>query len=400
MSRLLHRLALLLLLVGCKNDDAAVQADAAVRPDASVATTAPAASGSSSGSADPAVASADPTAPAAASADPTASAPGPSAAPVASVTATPTAQAASPPPSASASVGPPASARVKGPDATPKKPPAAGVPAQIATRVELVEAGAEPRKALRFAPKVGLVDEMTMTMTLAVGMDLGGRSIPKNALPPMVVDMNLEVTEVRPNGDVRYTFAIRGTDVRAPAGAPAQVIAPMKEALGRMRGLGGHTVMSNRGQTKEAKIDLPKEIDPQTQQILQGMEQAMNQIVVALPEEEVGVGAKWRVTNSVAQNGISLRQVLTYDLVKLEDGTAHCDVSVTQDAPRQKVAGPGGAVVDLTSLKSSGSGKVAFRLDHVAPTSSRLALSSALEMAAKSGAMKLATDVTVEMRSP
>jgi hypothetical protein len=77
-----------------------------------------------------------------------------------------------------------------------------------------------------------------------------------------------------------------------------------------------------------------------------------------------------------------------------------CDVAVTQKAPPQKVPGPGGAMLDLTSLQSSGSGKVTFRLDHVAPTNSRLALASALEMAAKGGAMKMQTDVTVEMRSP
>jgi hypothetical protein len=388
MSRLQRWLALCLVVgcpvVGCQTGDSSVQPEKLATP-ASGAVPATA-----TGSA-PAPASAEPGPP-----PPLAQAPEDGAPADSASAAVPSPDgAASPDAVPSATTGPKKAEAAK----KPKKPSAAK-PAQVKTTVELVKAGAEPRKELRFAPKVGLVDKMTMTMTLAVGVDVGGRSIPKNALPPMVVDMNLKVTEVRPDGDVRYEFAIHGTDVRAPATAPAQLIDPMKDALARMRGLGGHTVMSNRGQTKEAKINFPQKLDPQTQQILQGMEQAMNQIVVALPEEPVGLGAQWRVTNAVDQNGVALSQILTYDLVEIDGETARCDVTVTQKAPPQKVPGPGGAMLDLTSLKSSGSGKVAFRLDHVAPTSSRLALASALEMTAKGGAMKMETDVTVEMRSP
>lgn len=268
------------------------------------------------------------------------------------------------------------------------------------TRVELLKAGAEPRKQLRFAPAVGLVDKMTMTMTLAMGVKVGERAIPKNALPPMVVKMDLKVTDVEADGDVRYEFTLTGTDVKAPPGTNPKLIAPMKQALSRLHGLGGHALMSSRGQSKETKVKLPEKVDQQTQQILQGMEQALNQIVVAVPEQPVGRGAQWTATTAIEQNGIELAQELTYDLEKLEGETAHCRVTARQHAKPQKVAAPGGVVLDLTSLTSKGTGSVTFRLDHIAPAQSLIALTSVVEMGAKGETMKMDTDMTVEMRSP
>ena len=296
----------------------------------------------------------------------------------------------------------PGEPKPKGPDkaAKPGGDKPSTVKTSIKSKVELVKAGAEPRKELRLTPKVGLVDKMTMTMTLAIGMKMGARALPKNPLPPMVVELDLKVTEVRPNGDIRYEFSITKTDVKAPPGADANVISTMRQALSRLKGLGGHAVVTSRGETKEAKVEMPPNLDQQTQQILQGMEQAMNQIVVALPEQPVGVGAQWRTTTAVEQNGIRLSQILTHDLVKLEGETAHCNVSVTQKAPPQKVAAPGGVSLELESLKSSGSGKVVFRLDHIAPSVSDLKLSSALQMGLKNEKMIMDTDMTVEMRSP
>ena len=108
------------------------------------------------------------------------------------------------------SVAPPGTNPAPSPETKPppKKTAAKAGSHRGQAKIELVQAGVEPRKELRFFPKVGLVDELTMTMTLAMGFELGEKSIPKSALPPMVMAMDLKVTEVRPNGDIRYDFTV------------------------------------------------------------------------------------------------------------------------------------------------------------------------------------------------
>ncbi len=292
---------------------------------------------------------------------------------------------------------PPAPAAPKGTAATPKPDTGAAVGAPV---VKLVKPGAEPRRELRIAVKPGQAETMKMTMTMAIGMKLGARSQPANKLPPMVMDMDMKVTDVKPSGDLRYEFTLTKADVGAAPGIDPRVKGAIQKALGGLKGLGGWAVVTNRGLTKEAKINIPPGVDPQTKQVMQGMEQAMQQMGAPLPEEPVGIGAQWQVITKMSQNGIQIGQTATYDLVKLTGDDLSCKVAIVQSAPRQKVPSPVGVTVDLLSMKSTGGGTTDLRLTKIAPVKSQVKVTSLVKMGMpKDQVMEMNTTMQIDMSS-
>jgi hypothetical protein len=270
--------------------------------------------------------------------------------------------------------------------------------------VKLLDAGAEPRRKLRLKTKVGHTEKMQMTMQMGVGIEVAGRKQPSAALPPMVMAMDMKVTEAKPSGDIRYDFVLKKTAVPEAKGVNPKVAKVMEAGLAKLVGMKGFVVVSDRGLTRQAKFDMPGKTGPEIQQVMQGMEQAMNQMSSPLPVEDVGVGAKWLFGTHMSQNGVTLSQVATYTLTKLEGDQLTLGVKLEQTAPRQKVASPIGVTVDLLSLASTGKGKTRARLDRLTPLKSLLHIDSAVNMAVpvkkQVQSMKMTTSMSILVESP
>ncbi len=276
------------------------------------------------------------------------------------------------------------------PDAAPSGKTAAAAPPQGAKavptvaktpvgKVTLVKAGAEPRTELRFVPKVGQIDALSMTMKVGMGVSVGTKKMPPGNVPPMLMKLSLKVGEVRPNGDIRYDFMLNDTEVNAK-GIDPKIAKALDKGLGALVGLGGYAIASSTGITREVKVNPPKGASPQMQQIMQGMEQAMNQILMPLPDEPVGKGAQWTFTNTVRQNGVLITQVSTFDLVGVKPGKIKLDVKLEQKAKPQTIVAPNGARVKLVGLSAAGTGKSILRLAHISPQRSSLAISTQTKM--------------------
>ncbi len=290
-----------------------------------------------------------------------------------------------------------------GPSVAPSKPP----PAKPTTSkpnpgvVKLVKAGAKPRRQLRFAPKVGDAAAVEMVMTTEINMEIDGKKPPSGQVPPIVFVIATKVTGISAEGDIRYTFSVSEAGVRAMPGVRAEVITALNQALGALVGLKGTVLLSSRGITKETQLSLPGKPNAQTAQVLQGMEQAMQQLGAPLPEEAVGRGARWTHTTSMSQNGISLTQVATYSLTKVSGNKLTCKIALTQSAPKQKVASPVGVTVDLLSLESKGRGTTKIRLDQLMPVKSKMLVTTRAQMGLPKGQkMKMDSKLTVEMGTP
>jgi hypothetical protein len=128
-----------------------------------------------------------------------------------------------------------------------------------------------------------------------------------------------------------------------------------------IKGLSAEMTMTDRGIVKSMKLDTAKIADPALQQILSSS--GLEKLSAPLPEEPVGVGARWEVTQTLVANGVRMVQIATYELVALDDSTATLAVTIAQSAAAQKLAPPGmpaGADVSLVGLTGSGTGRVAL----------------------------------------
>jgi hypothetical protein len=135
--------------------------------------------------------------------------------------------------------------------------------------------------------------------------------------------------------------------------------------------------VDSRGFNRDATMELPPTIDPQMRQTLENTMQGMDQMSSPLPDEAVGIGAKWELYQQVEQNGMKVDQVTLFELVALEGDKGRLTATVTQKAGQQAINAPGmmGATAELLKLSSAGSGTIEFDLNHLVPMSS-IAISS------------------------
>ena len=304
----------------------------------------------------------------------------------------------------------PAEAPKDAPAEAPKDAPAEAptdAPAVVAAEpvLKLVEAGAEPRTALRFAPAAGTAEVATMTMTMKMEMDLQGQKIPV-AMPPFVMKMGVDITEVAANGDFTYKMALKEATVGedTTGAVNGAVLDQMRGLIGKMQGLGGDATVNARGAIIKSSFVVPPEAPQELKQVMDSLQQSMGQISVPFPEEAVGVGAKWEVTTEVAQGGMKIGMVSKFELKSIEGNVVTIAHEIVQTAGAQVIQGPGmpeGTKATLLNLNGGGRGEGVFKLDGVLPTSfataMTIALSMEVEAAGQKQSMAMKTDLDLKL---
>jgi Family of unknown function (DUF6263) len=264
------------------------------------------------------------------------------------------------------------------PAAPPTPPPPAATPDEAPT-VKLLAPGDEPRQQLRFKVKKGQTGTLIMTMRFNVEIAVGGNTVSKSKLPPIELPLDIRVTDVTADGDIRYDFTIGAGKVLVEPGSDPNVVKAMQQQLETTKNIPGHALVTSRGFTKEADFDVPANIDPTMRQTLAGMKESLKQIAAPFPEEAVGRGARWQVDSNVHQNGMSLKQTAVYQITSVDKERVSCVVTLDQSADPQDVplpaAGPT-AKMHLLSMKSSGQGTTQVVLSLPAAAAARIELNS------------------------
>jgi len=234
--------------------------------------------------------------------------------------------------------------------------------------VTLDDAGKGKKKTLRFAPKAGLKESMTMVIDMAMEMEMGGQAMPAQDLPSMTMVMDTEINEVKDDGTFTYTFVFTKMDVGASESLPPAAIEQMKQTLGGMVGMEGHATMTTRGFSRDSAFVLPETAAKEIQETMDSMSQSMDQMVAPLPEEPVGVGARWTVVSQVTSNGMKIDQTSKYHLLAFTDGGVDLEVEVVQAAPKQTVDLGAQGSFDLVRYEGAGAGTTSLNFSRVMPT--------------------------------
>jgi hypothetical protein len=269
-------------------------------------------------------------------------------------------------------------------------------------QVELLDPGQGQRQELRLQPTADTQQTITMTMEMDISTAVSGQPAPAIAFPASVMTMDVAVTQVDPNGDIHYQFTYTDADIVADPNFPPAVLNSMRSAMEPLIGLSGTYVVNPRGIIKSANVDIPEQGDPMTQQMLEQFSNSLDQFSSPLPEEAVGIGAKWRVSSSPNIGGMELNQTTTYELVDLQDNVATLKVNVEQQAGSQAITPPGmpegmGATVTLESLDSEGQGEMILPLDRIMPTRSNISIRSGTVMNVKPDNSDREATVTTNM---
>jgi hypothetical protein len=241
------------------------------------------------------------------------------------------------------------------------------------TTVKLLDAGAEPRMALRYKFQANRTEKTVMETSMAITIQTGEQKQPETQIPVSQMTMKIDGKEVSPEGDLHYEFEIEKTEVLPRPGVNPVTLNTMKQQLNSMLGMSGSATVTSRGLTKDAEIMLPPEINPQIKQSIDNMKQSMNQMSAPLPEEPIGQGARWQVTMPIETPAMNLTQVATYTLSEIQSDKVKLDVTITQSAHPQEIHAPGAAPDTkalLESLNSTGEATIEIQMTSLLPTSS------------------------------
>ena len=302
--------------------------------------------------------------------------------------------AAAPTPSASnAATNPPS------PVDTAPQLPQAGPPV-----VTVVDPGAEPRKALRYAFKKTtetMIMDMKMDLTLALGA--AGKS-PKVSMPTVRTSFTITPTDVDADGTLTSNVEMKKVDVLDDRPIQPEMKKKLNAEMQKIVGLKGKTVVTSRGVTKEATIEMPPGADASVAQLVDSIKDSLRNMSSPFPEEPVGKGAKWDVKTVVA-GAITIEQTASYQLKEMNDKGVTNAVTVSQKAPPQAMKPndklPPGATMALRSHTGTGTGTQKVTFDKITPVST-LKLDSKSEMSVTQGGstspigLEMTIDLTVK----
>ncbi len=279
--------------------------------------------------------------------------------------------------------------------------------AEPSLKVELVSTGTGARKELRFKPKVGSKQKMTMTMAMTQEVSVDGNKLPVPGLPGQQFTIDFEIKEVASNGDVTYGFKFSEVKLLQDEGANPAAVAAMNAMLKPMMGATGTGQVTNRGLTKSAKFDLPENAPAQLKSMIDSMKDSINRISTPLPAEAVGVGAQWKVTQDLNSGGIQMTQTSTHELKSISDDGFDVAIKIEQAAGEQEVQAammPIGSKMKLNSMKSSGEGTSSMVFAALNPKKSQVKVLSDASMRMTIGgneqAMEFSTTMEMSVEAP
>lgn len=242
---------------------------------------------------------------------------------------------------------------------------ASPVATELESTAEVIDAGAEPRAEIRYAPEVGSVQRSTMVMSMASSMTTGRRST-ESAVGPITTAMTTEVLEVADDGTITFRQTIDDMTVEGPD----QMVTPLPAMVEKFIGFEFESAVNPVGALVGDLPDLPEMGHLVTDKMLENLVDQMARSVTALPVDPVGVGASWRVPFEVEANGLEVSTVTHYTVTDLDDSLVALDVRQEQSAePTEVFAG-----ARLDSMTANGEGALEIDLAALMPDSSRMDL--------------------------
>ena len=270
----------------------------------------------------------------------------------------------------------------------------APAPASPSSDVTLLDAGAAPRRVLRYTFTKGATETISMRQQMGMAMEMNGMAMPAQSIPATLMDTKVDVVDVAANGAADVRVEIVKVDLDT-TGANPMMLAQMRPALAPLNGVSMTYRIAPNGSVGNLVFSANAPPEVQAAQALGSTEQ----LSVALPTEAVGVGARWKASRAVQQNGITIQQEMEYTVTSLATDSVVLDLVLVQSAKDQKLALPGvppGTDATLRSLDGRGTSSVTIRFNRVQPQMS-MTLKALMVMEINAGGESATMNQTMTM---
>lgn len=267
--------------------------------------------------------------------------------------------------------------------------------------VTLLDPGAEPRRMLRYRLTPGAEETMVMRTNMTIETKTNDIPAPVVEYPTVAMSLRLRVLDANAPDQARYEFSLESVAVDDAPGREPELVATLRQHFQDLAGMTGSASIDARGFNWNARMEHPRGRDttPAIRQMIDSAAQGMERMSAPLPEEPVGQGARWELRQTIEQNGVTLQQRTLFELRELDGQRGVLATQITQRADRQpmSITGMPAGAAELLSLDSTGSGRLHFDLDRLAPRST-LTIRSDYSVRVTSGDAPETIDTRVEMR--
>ncbi|HSA21851.1 MAG TPA: hypothetical protein P5076_10400, partial [Myxococcota bacterium] len=258
----------------------------------------------------------------------------------------------------------------------PRQPPADGA------RVRLLEPGAESRRTLRYRFAAQEKRSLELALDSSLKLSAGSIDLPEVQVPTLKLVVGLAPGPAQADGSMRFALRLEKAEALALDGLPPHMLEAMRSELAGFVGLTGSCLVDAWGLTLEADAALPPTAAPKhLEDQAEELRQLLRQLAVPLPEEPVGVGARWEVRRTLAWEWLRIgaeihayrgEQTAVYRLTALDGDRLELALELSRTFPAQALMAdnPMGSPGTLDALESKGSGLAVVDLRSPVPEAS------------------------------
>ena len=225
--------------------------------------------------------------------------------------------------------------------------------------VKLVEPGAEPREAARYAFVIDQAQTTLATVRVnAEGGPMGG------AGPQPPIRLTLKVTpKTKAEGKTKFAMQVAKAEIlTGGAQIPPEAAKELKAAEAALSTLTATFAATPRGALSELQLGAGKGAPPEAQELIIPM---LEMLFAPLPEEPIGVGAKW-VANTTAPTPGEGSMKSTFTMTARTPTSADITVDTQRSAKPQAIQDPRAPAGATMQMDGKGKTKMTLRFAGVA----------------------------------
>ena len=228
---------------------------------------------------------------------------------------------------------------------------------------ELLDAGDEPRALLRYAIEEGPTTSSDISLE-AISDERAGKTTTMSGLKRLHIKAALGPAQ-RVGDEIRFEYEIVDSEAVAGSAATKRLIDDIEADPHFMTGVGASIVINDRGQTLGGQYnDKAEDIPLRLLWTITNVETFLS--LVVLPEEPVGIGARWRIRGMLALYGIKMQQEASYTLVERSGDEIVLEIDFERVGERQTIEfAKADSAVEVQSSHETASGRIRLDLKHL-----------------------------------
>lgn len=227
-------------------------------------------------------------------------------------------------------------------------------------KIVLVDAGAEPRRVLRYAYGKR-VETARVDMKIGRSQSELSQAGPLAMLPTIRSLVTYTPVSVDADGTLTQRRKITHVEVLKDVTVPPNALDELSKGAAKLEGVETTSALTARGM---AKSTTPEDDGSW----------ALRDMSAPLPEEAVGVGAKWELRSATRDAGGLTYVTEAYVAREMSANQVVVDIEIQAHSPPRSIPpprnAPAGVEIHLDSAEQRGKGTMTFWLDRMAPMTS------------------------------